>query len=91
MLGRHASIPRKEKGEEGRKGKGSRHRGRNTQPHPRELMRSQGMKTRTENRSEQKERNWEWVPNPATLDHSVASYDAQGSYGEPIIFTPAGT
>ena len=23
-------------------------------------------------------------PNLATLDHSVASYDAQGSYGEPI-------
>ena len=28
------------------------------------------------------------VPNPATLDHSVASYDAQGSYGEPIHFNP---
>ena len=25
-------------------------------------------------------------PNPATLDHSVA-YDAQGSHGEPILFT----
>ena len=23
---------------------------------------------------------------PTTLDHSVASYDAQGSYGEPIIY-----
>ena len=23
-------------------------------------------------------------PNPATLDHSVASYDPQESYGEPI-------
>ena len=23
--------------------------------------------------------NKEWVPNPATLDHSVASYDAKGS------------
>ena len=35
----------------------------------------------------EKERNKERVPNPATQDHSVASYDAQGSYGEPILFT----
>ena len=35
----------------------------------------------------EKERNREQVPNPATLDYSVASYDAQGSYGEPILFT----
>ena len=44
-------------------------------------MHSQGMKSRTENRREQKERKRKRVPNPATLDHSVASYDAQGSYG----------
>ena len=25
-------------------------------------------------------------PNPGTLEHSVASYDAQGPYDEPIIF-----
>ena len=50
-------------------------------------MPSQGMKSSTENRREQKERNREQVPNSATLDHSVASYDAQGSYGEPILFT----
>ena len=39
-----------------------------------------------ENRREQKERNRERVPNAATMDHLVASYDAQGSYVEPIIF-----
>ena len=26
-----------------------------------------------------KERNREWGPNPATMDYSAASYDAQGS------------
>ena len=41
-----------------------------------------------ENRREQKERNGERVPNPATLDNSVASYDVQGSYGEPVLVTP---
>ena len=34
-----------------------------------------------------KKRNREWYPNPATLDYSVASYDMQESYGEPILFT----
>ena len=37
-------------------------------------------------RKRTKERKWEWLPNPATLDYSVTSYDAQGSYGEPIHF-----
>ena len=41
-------MPEKEKQEEGRKG--SRHRGWNTQPHPRQPMHSQGMKSRMENR-----------------------------------------
>ena len=27
------------------------------------------------------------VPNPATLNYSVTSYYAEGSYGEPILFT----
>ena len=31
-------------------------------------------------------RNGEQVPNPTTLDHSVVSYNAQGSYSEPILF-----
>ena len=53
-------------------------------------MRSQRMKSRMENRREQKERNREWVRNPSTLDHSVASYDAQGSDIEPILFNPLG-
>ena len=35
----------------------------------------------------ERERNRERVPNPSTQDHSVASYDAQESYGEPILFT----
>ena len=74
MLGQHASMPRK--------GKGFRHIGWNTQPHPRQMMRSQGMKSRMENRREQKEINREQVPNPATLDHSVTSYDV------PILFNP---
>ena len=51
-------------------------------------MHSQGMKSRMEKRREQKERKRERVSNPATLDHLVASYDTQGSYGEPILFTP---
>ena len=33
-------------------------------------------------------RNSERVTNPAILDHSVASYDAQGSNGELIHLTP---
>ena len=65
------------------------HWGWNTQPHPGQLMRSYGRKIRTENKREQKERNRERFPNPANLAHSVVSYDAQGSYGEPIIFTPS--
>ena len=44
---------------------------------------------RSEKKTEERktERNSQRVPNPATLEHSVASYDAQGSYGEPIRFT----
>ena len=38
-------------------------------------------------KQEGKRKNREWVPKPATQDHSVASYDAQRSYGEPILFT----
>ena len=34
-----------------------------------------------------RKKNRERVPNQATLDHSVTSYDVQGSYGEPICFT----
>ena len=49
---------------------------------------SQEMQSRTENRREQKERNRELVPNPATPDHSVASYDTHGSHGEPNLLTP---
>ena len=36
-------------------------------------------------KTEKKERNKERDPNPATLDHSVVSYDPQGSHGEPIV------
>ena len=36
-------------------------------------------------KQKRRKRNRERVPNPAILDHSVASYDAQGSYGEPIL------
>ena len=34
------------------------------------------------------EQNKERTPNPATLDHSVASYNPQGSWGEPILLIP---
>ena len=64
--------------------KGPRHIGWNTQNHTRQLMCSKGMKSR-----EQKERNREQVPNPATQDHSVTSYDVQGSYGETSFYPPA--
>ena len=30
------------------------------------------------------------APNPATLDHSVASYDPQGLHGKPILLTSPG-
>ena len=33
-------------------------------------------------------RNREQVPNPATLDHLVTSYDLYGSYGGPILIPP---
>ena len=50
------------------------------------------MKNRMKNRKkEQKERNRDLTPNPATLDHSVASYDQQGSYGKPILLTLSST
>ena len=38
-----------------------------------------------------KNKEAERVPNPDTLDHSVASYDVQGSYDEPILFTSCPT
>ena len=38
-------------------------------------------------KQKKRKRNREWVPNPATLDHSFTSYDVQGSYGEPMLFT----
>ena len=43
------------------------------------------MKNNEKQEKEQKERKTERAPNPATLDHSVAFYDGQGSYGEPIL------
>ena len=45
------------------------------------------MKSKAENRREHKERNRRRVPYTTILDHSDDSYDVQGSYGEPIIFT----
>ena len=38
-------------------------------------------------KKEQKE--MEQTPNPATLDHLIASYVMQGSYSEPILLTPS--
>ena len=40
-----------------------------------------------EKRRENKERNREQVPNPATLDPLITSYDLQGTYGEHILVT----
>ena len=37
---------------------------------------------------EEKERNKERAPNPATLDYSVASYEPHGSYGGPFMKAP---
>ena len=39
-------------------------------------------------KKEKKERNRERVPNPATLDNSVAFYDPYASYGGPILLIP---
>ena len=58
-----------------------------TLPHPRRLMRILGIKNRREDRRE--ERNRERVPNPATPDHLVASYNPYGSYGGLILKPPA--
>ena len=44
------------------------------------------MKNKWEKIRENKERNREQSPKPATLEHSVTPYDPQGSYSEPIIF-----
>ena len=38
----------------------------------------------------EKKKNREQVPSLATLYYSVASYNAQGSYGESILLTPSG-
>ena len=75
-----------DKGEELRKGKESRHRRRKTTP-------SGATDTLTGDEEQngiqkrKKKKNKEWVLNPATLDYSVTSYDAQGSYGEAILLT----
>ena len=45
---------------------------------------------RIERKTEGKKKNRKWVPNPVTLDHSAASYDVQGSYGETILFYSSG-
>ena len=37
---------------------------------------------------ENKERNRERASNTAILNHTITSYDLQGSYGEPIFSTP---
>ena len=42
------------------------------------------MKSRTENKREQNERNREQIPNQASLDPLVTSYDPQGLYSLPI-------
>ena len=47
-----------------------------------------GDEEQNEKQKRKKEKNRERVPNPTTLDHSVASYDTQGSYGHPILLTP---
>ena len=46
------------------------------------------MKNRREKKKEQKERNSEWVFNPANLGQFVISYDLHVSYGEPLILLP---
>ena len=42
----------------------------------------------TGKKRENKERNWGRISNITTLDPSVASYDPQEPYGEPILLTP---
>ena len=69
-----------------RKGKGSRHRGRTPKP----ILGINvhiGNEEKNGKHKKEKERNWERVPNPATQEHSFASYDMQGSYSEPILLT----
>ena len=39
-------------------------------------------------KSENKELNRERTSSPAILDHSVAFYDQQGLYSEPILYPP---
>ena len=47
-----------------------------------------GEEEQNRKQNEKEERNKERVPSPATLDHLVTSYDAQGSYCERIPFNP---
>ena len=84
MPGRHTSMPRKENWEKSRKGKGSRH----IVKHPTPSQATDALTGDEEQNGKQKraKRNRERVPNPATLLPSVASYNAQGSYGKPILF-----
>ena len=73
MLGQHASTPRKEK------------------KHPNSSQATDRLTGEEEQNGKQKRtkrRNREGVPNPATLNHSVSSYDEQEPYGKPILFTP---
>ena len=46
-----------------------------------------GDEEQTGKKEREKRKKKERHPNPATLEPSVASYDPQGSYGEPIFFT----
>ena len=73
---------RKDKEEEQRKGKRPRH------PTPARII--DALVGDEQNGREKQEKNKEQNPNPATLDPSVASYNPQGSHGQPILLTCTG-
>ena len=76
MTGRHASMPKKEKQEEGRIGKGSKHIEVKL---PTPSQAADMLTGDEEQNGKQKE----------TGRRSPTSYDVQGSYSDPNLFTPS--
>ena len=90
--GRHLPTLRKgirrkeQRSEKIEKKKGSRYRGRNPTSIPvNDALIGEEEQT---GKKEREQRNRKQVSNSTTLDPSVASYDPQGSYGEPIFVIP---
>ena len=85
LRGRRATMPSKKTRKKGQRKTDRGRRGETIHTNPGERCAYGGRRTEQKTKNE---RNRERAPKLATLDHLVASYDAQGSYGGPILRTP---